>query len=116
MNPKLAELISMNDGELPSFITEDFYPIYYLTRKGEILCPTCANLVLKGKAKGQIIADDLQDYKINWDDYDLVCEHGHKIESATVELSTLEESNRNDTSKRKIPIKSRWTKFHSNGK
>ena len=44
------------------------------------------------------------------------CEHGHKIESATVELSTLEESNRNDTSKRKIPIKSRWTKFHSNGK
>ena len=65
MNPKLAELISMNDGELPSFITEDFYPIYYLTRKGEILCPTCANLVLKGKAKGQIIADDLEDYKIN---------------------------------------------------
>lgn len=90
MNPKLAELISMNEGELPSFITEDLYPVYYLTRKGEILCPTCANLVLKGKAKGQILADDLEDFRLNWDNYDLKCKYGHKIESATLDLSTLQ--------------------------
>lgn len=120
MDIKLAELLSMNGGRLPKYITKDSYPVYYVTKQGKILCPYCANLILLGNSrlfKDNITADDLQDYRINWDNYDLVCEHGHKIDSATLEISfPIRERILNNENKRQIPNKIRHIKFYSNGK
>lgn len=119
MNIKLAELISKNKGELPSHLTDEAYPVYYTTIQGLVLCPYCANLILKGESpfRNKIIADDLEDYKINWDDYDLECERGHKIDSATIEIGfPVIERTMNNENKRKIPNKIGHIKLPSNGK
>lgn len=120
MDIKLAELLSMNGGRLPKYITKDSYPVYYVTKQGKILCPYCANLILLGNSRlfeDNITADDLQDYRINWDNYDLVCEHGHKIDSATLEIGfPVRERILNNENKRQIPNKIRHIKFYSNGK
>lgn len=118
MNIKLAELISKNKGELPSHLTDEAYPVYYTTIQGLVLCPYCANLILKGESpfRNKIIADDLEDYKINWDNYDLECESGHKIDSATLEIAPVRERIMNNENKRKIPNKIGHIKLHSDGK
>lgn len=117
---KLAELLSRNGGILPKYITKDSYPVYYMTKQGKILCPYCANLILLGNTKiygDTITADDLQDYRINWDNYDLVCEHGHKIDSATIEIDfPVRERTMNNENKRKIPNKIGHIKLHGDGK
>lgn len=119
MDIKLAELLSMNGGRLPKYLTKDSYPVYYITKQGKILCPYCANLILLENSKvfgDTITADDLQDYKINWDNYDLVCEHGHKIDSATIEIGfPLRERIMNNEDKRKIPNKIGHIKLYGNG-
>ena len=117
MNIKLAELISKNKGELPSHLTDEAYPVYYTTIQGLVLCPYCANLILKGESpfRNKIIADDLEDYKINWDNYDLECERGHKIDSATLEIAPVRERIMNNENKRKIPNKIGHIKLHSDG-
>lgn len=118
MNIKLAELISKNKGELPSHLTDEAYPVYYTTIQGFVLCPDCANLILKGESpfKNKIIADDLEDYRINWDNYDLECERGHHIDSVTLEvdLSYLEGVKKHEN-KQKIPSKIRHFKLHHTG-
>ena len=118
MNIKLAELISKNKGELPSHLTDEAYPVYYTTIQGLVLCPYCANLILKGESpfKNKIIADDLEDYKINWDNYDLECERGHRIDSATLEIAPVRERIMNNENKRKIPNKIGHIKLHGDGK
>ena len=119
MNIKLAELISKNKGELPSHLTDEAYPVYYTTIQGLVLCPYCANLILKGESpfKNKIIADDLEDYKINWDNYDLECERGHHIDSATLEVDlSFLEGVKKHANKRKIPNKIRHIKLHGDGK
>ena len=118
MNIKLAELISKNKGELPSHLTDEAYPVYYTTIQGLVLCPYCANLILKGESpfKNKIIADDLEDYKINWDNYDLECERGHHIDSATLEIAPVLERIMNNENKRKIPNKIGHIKLHGDGK
>ena len=120
MNIKLAELISKNKGELPSHLTDEAYPVYYTTIQGLVLCPYCANLIISGNTKlcgDTITADDLQDYGINWDNYNLVCEHGHKIDSATIEIGfPVIERTMNNENKRKIPNKIGHIKLPSNGK
>lgn len=118
MNIKLAELISKNKGELPSHLTDEAYPVYYTTIQGLVLCPYCANLILKGESpfRNKIIADDLEDYKINWDDYDLECERGHHIDSATLEIAPVLERIMNNENKRKIPNKIGHIKLHGDGK
>lgn len=121
MNVKLAELLSNNEGRFPFYVTKDYYPVYYITNKGVNLCPYCANLILKGRKllRNDIIADDLEDYKINWDNYTLVCARGHIIESATMELEVPEISNRGKIhvkNKRKVPNKIGHVQLHSNGK
>ena len=117
MNIKLAELISKNKGELPSHLTDEAYPVYYTTIQGLVLCPYCANLILKGESpfRNKIIADDLEDYKINWDNYDLECERGHKIDSATLEIAPVRERIMNNENKRKVPNKIGHIKLHSDG-
>ena len=114
---KLAELLSRNGGILPKYITKDSYPVYYVTKQGKILCPYCANLILKGESpfRNKIIADDLEDYKINWDNYDLECERGHKIDSATLEIAPVRERIMNNENKRKVPNKIGHIKLHSDG-
>ena len=118
MNIKLAELISKNKGELPSHLTDEAYPVYYTTIQGLVLCPYCANLILKGESpfRNKIIADDLEDYKINWDNYDLECERGHHIDSATLEIAPVLERIMNNENKRKIPNKIGHIKLHGDGK
>lgn len=117
---KLAELLSKNGGVLPKYITKDSYPVYYVTKQGKILCSYCANLIISGNTKlcgDNITADDLQDYGINWDNYNLVCEHGHKIDSATIEIGfPVIERTMNNENKRKIPNKIGHIKLPSNGK
>ena len=117
MNIKLAELISKDKGELPSHLTDEAYPVYYTTIQGLVLCPYCANLILKGESpfRNKIIADDLEDYKINWDNYDLECERGHKIDSATLEIAPVRERIINNENKRKVPNKIGHIKLHSDG-
>ena len=117
MNIKLAELISKNKGELPSHLTDEAYPVYYTTIQGLVLCPYCANLILKGESpfRNKIIADDLEDYKINWDNYDLECERGHHIDSATLEIAPVRERIMNNENKRKIPNKIGHIKLHGDG-
>lgn len=117
MNIKLAELISKNKGELPSHLTDEAYPVYYTTIQGLVLCPYCANLIIKGESpfRNKIIADDLEDYKINWDNYDLECERGHHIDSATLEIAPVQERIMNNENKRKIPNKIGHIKLHSDG-
>lgn len=115
MNIKLAELLSNNGGKLPRYVTDELYPVYYTTTQHVILCPACANLIL-GNSNifgGQIKADDLEDCKINWDNYDLVCERGHKIESATLDLDKIGEIINGNTRKRQVQTKGRQLKLHS---
>lgn len=121
MNVKLAELLSLNGGRLPKYVTKEAYPVYYITRQGVVLCPFCANLILLENSRkifgDKITADDLEDYKINWDNYDLVCERGHKIDSATIEIDyPLEERILNNENKRQIPNKIGHIKLYSHGK
>jgi hypothetical protein len=120
MDIKLAELLSLNGGRLPKYITKDSYPVYYVTKQGVILCPYCANLILLENSRmfgNKIKADDLDDYRINWDNYDLVCERGHKIDSATIELDVpIGERWRNNENKRQIPNKIGHIKLRINGK
>lgn len=121
MNVKLAELLSLNGGRLPKYVTKEAYPVYYITRQGVVLCPFCANLILLENSRkifgDKITADDLEDYKINWDNYDLVCERGHKIDSATIEIDyPLEERIFNNENKRQIPNKIGHIKLYSHGK
>lgn len=119
MDVKLAELLSLNGGRLPKYLTKDAYPVYYITKQGVVLCPYCANLILLENSHlfgDNINADDLQDYKINWDNYTLMCQHGHKIDSATIEIDIPSHGRIfNNDNKRQIPHKIRHVKLHSTG-
>lgn len=92
MDIKIANLLSANQGELPSHTSDVDYPLYYLTKDNRILCPMCANAILKGTYRlDHIKADDIVDFQINWDNYDLTCFGNHAIETATIELEYDEE-------------------------
>lgn len=110
MDVKLAELLSINGGRLPKYLTKDDYPVYYITKQGVILCPSCANLILLESSNlygDTLNADDLVDYRINWDNYTLECIHGHIIDSATIELDFPKRIGvlNHDRNKRQIPNK-----------
>lgn len=67
------------DGQLPTFAWPGGYPIFYLTESDTVLCPDHAN-VESDFSDELITAAD-----VNWEDADLYCEHGHRIESAYAE-------------------------------
>lgn len=88
MKINIAKLIAENNGELPHHTTVGGYPLFYITKDNKVLCPDCANAVIQGTNDDfeNIEADDIEEYEINWDNYDLMCENDHLIESATLEV------------------------------
>lgn len=86
MNVEIARLIAENEGHLPSYSSVGLYPLYYLTKDNKVLCPDCANAVIRGIADPflNVKPSDIVDCRVNWNDVDLHDEEGHKIESATL--------------------------------
>ena len=67
-------------GKLPAYAWPGGYPIFYLTKKGNVLCPKCAN------KEGVRSEDPPTAHDANWEDPDLYCEGCNKrIESAYAE-------------------------------
>ncbi|MHB1419212.1 MAG: hypothetical protein ACYCX4_06410 [Bacillota bacterium] len=64
------ELLEKNNGQLPEVMWESGYPVYYVTKEREILCPECAN---QGEDKTSL------EFFINWDDPNLNCPCGRII-------------------------------------
>jgi hypothetical protein len=72
-------LDNITHGELPTYAWPGGYPLYYVTDQGSILCPAHANVEAE-------YSDELIDgVDTNWEDPDLYCEHGERIESAYAE-------------------------------
>lgn len=69
----------MENGDLPAFAWPGGYPIYYLDKENNVLCPACANK--NDEFSAPIVAAD-----INWEDAGLYCDQCSKrIESAYAE-------------------------------
>jgi hypothetical protein len=83
MNPRLRKLAN-EDGELPGYTWPGGYPIFYVTGKNAacaVCCVKCANDADTGvEAFGY--GAKIHDVDINWEDPDLYCECGDRIESA----------------------------------
>ena len=78
MTTQLDE-IRTDDGQLPKFAWPGGYPLYYLTKDGEEICPDCANREVD---ESQAVID----YGCNWEDASLFCgDCGERIESAYAE-------------------------------
>ena len=90
MKIEIADLIAENIGELPYVSKIGAYPLFYVA-KGEVICPTCANEIIKGTANYDIEADDIEEVAVNWEDTELYCKNGHKIDCATVDVDVVEE-------------------------
>jgi len=75
---KLDE-IRDSKGNLPSFAWPGGYPLFYLDRKDNVLCPKCSN-----EAKDPDWPDDHPvAYAVNWEDPSLFCDAcSDRIESA----------------------------------
>ena len=67
------------DGSLPAFAWPGGYPLFYVTDQGSILCPTHASD--ERNYNDELITD----VDVNWEDPELYCEHGERIESAYAE-------------------------------
>ena len=81
--PKCTPSVYGLDIELDYYAWPGGYPIFYVTRDNEILCPKCTNENI------ELLSDpyDLQWYvvgcDINYEDSNLYCDHcGERIESA----------------------------------
>ncbi len=67
-------------GKLPAYAWPGGYPIFYLTKKDDVLCPDCAN------AQGRHDDDPVVAHDANWEDPELYCEGcSQRIESAYAE-------------------------------
>jgi hypothetical protein len=66
-----------SDGKLPKFSSVGCYPLFYLSKQGNVLCADCANSD-KGGDDDPPVAQDA-----NWEDPDLFCDDcSTRIESA----------------------------------
>lgn len=84
--------VRKEDGRLPAYVWPGGYPLYYVVRDdGDhdiVLCPKHANEEeLEALADEDYNLNDLYtfkvlDYDVNYENDDLLCEHGHPIESA----------------------------------
>ncbi len=70
----MANITFNEDGTLPVMAWPGLYPLYYVDKEYNILCPECAN---EGLAESWPIACD-----INYEDSFMTCECGKTIESA----------------------------------
>lgn len=65
-----------SDGKLPAFAWPGGYPIFYLDKQGNVLCPGCASREIDQ-------AQEVTDSDVNWEDADLECDYcGRGIECA----------------------------------
>lgn len=91
MDIKIAKLLTQNNGKLPTYVDNMDYPIYYTTKDNKVLCPKCANAVVMGEVHlDHLSADDISDYKVNWDNDNLMCYSNHKIDTATIDIEADE--------------------------
>lgn len=67
----------MVNGELPKYSSIGGYPLFYVTRENEILCAKCATEYVNEDSE-----NTLHGYDINYEDEDMYCDGGCKIESA----------------------------------
>lgn len=74
-DPRIAAYVDA-DGVFESYAWPGGYPLFYLTDQNTILCPGHATVEHEYSDETVEAAD------INWEDTDLWCEHGHRIESA----------------------------------
>ena len=62
------------------------YPIFYLTRKGNVLCPECAFEQEREEDSFQDELDPIEAHDVNWEDPTLYCDECcERIESAYAE-------------------------------
>jgi hypothetical protein len=77
------EQIRDENGQLPAYAWPGGYPMYYLDKCGNALCPKCANREV----------DQSQEpvaHGINWEDADLYCDDCNaRIESAYAEPESI---------------------------
>lgn len=76
LSEKVKKVYEENKNSLPAYAWPGGYPIYYVTSYNNIVCPECANKMIKDEY------EDITDYDINWEDNKMFCEGGCKIESA----------------------------------
>lgn len=87
MDIKIVKLMTQNNGKLPNYVADVDYPIYYITKDEKVLCPKCANALVKGEVQlDHLTADDICEFEVNWDNENLMCYSNHKIETATIDL------------------------------
>ena len=69
-----------SDGKLSTFAWPGGYPIFYLDKHDNVLCPACANEHEPGEDDAPVHAD------VNWEDPSLYCDEcSERIESAYAE-------------------------------
>jgi len=79
MNDKIKPHVR-DDGRLPKYAWPGGYPLAYLSRRGNVLCPDCANESLEDED------DPPVDGGANWEDPSLYCDDcSQRIESAYAE-------------------------------
>lgn len=75
-NQQILSMAAENDGVLPTFAWPGGYPIVYLDKANNTLCPACAN-------KNDEFSEPLTAFYLNYEDNDCFCDHcGDQIESA----------------------------------
>lgn len=84
ISPRVIQYVGRDNMEdsgrkLPSHAWPGGYPLYYVAGESTILCPDHAN------AEGEYGDEEITAADVNWEDPDLWCEHGHRIESAYAE-------------------------------
>jgi hypothetical protein len=73
MKPTIKDLLDSNNGTLPSYAWPGGYPIIYLDKDNNTLCPECANKVI----------DEIVEWDIYYEGPDMPCEEcGVMIKSA----------------------------------
>ncbi len=64
------------DGKLPAYAWPGGYPVFYMDKGNNCLCPKCAE-------ENDEFSEPLEAYDVNWEDEMLYCDHcDNQIESA----------------------------------
>lgn len=72
----MTALYRDENGLLPSYAWPGGYPLFYLDKEGNVLCPSCANREIDQAQ--EVIAQD-----VNWEDPSLFCDDcSTRIQSA----------------------------------
>ena len=73
------DAIRLDNGDLPAYAWPGGYPMFYIDKEGNVLCPTCAN-----KEVDQ--SQEVTAYDVNWEDAHLHCDDcSQRIPSAYAE-------------------------------